>query len=104
MWGSYGVYTHNGKKSVSGKLKSIITQVACENVGEVIINNIDRDGMMKGYDHELIKIFRNTIKGPLTVLEGLARLKISSMSFLNLVSLALVLAAFSCLMENIKRC
>lgn len=70
MWGSYGVYTHNGKKSVSGKLKSIITQVACENVGEVIINNIDRDGMMKGYDHELIKIFRNTIKGPLTVLGG----------------------------------
>lgn len=38
--------------------------------GEIVLNNVDRDGEMKGYDFDLIDSVRNTISTPLTVLGG----------------------------------
>lgn len=35
-----------------------------------MLNNVDRDGEMKGYDFDLIDSVRNTISTPLTVLGG----------------------------------
>ena len=44
----------------------------CENegVGEIVINSIDRDGEMKGYDIELARNLKNIVKIPLTILGG----------------------------------
>ncbi len=39
-----------------------------------MINSIDQDGMMKGYDMKLIENIRDTISIPLTVLGGAGRL------------------------------
>ena len=38
--------------------------------GEIVLNNVDRDGEMKGYDFDLIDSVRNVITTPLTVLGG----------------------------------
>lgn len=38
--------------------------------GEIVLNNVDRDGEMKGYDFDLIDSVRNAISIPLTVLGG----------------------------------
>ena len=38
--------------------------------GEIILNSVDRDGEMKGYDFDLIDSVRNAISTPLTVLGG----------------------------------
>lgn len=38
--------------------------------GEIVLNNVDRDGVMKGYDFDLIDSVRNAISTPLTVLGG----------------------------------
>ena len=38
--------------------------------GEIVLNNVDRDGEMKGYDFGLIDSVRNAISTPLTVLGG----------------------------------
>jgi cyclase len=38
--------------------------------GEIVLNNVDRDGEMKGYDFDLIDTVRNAISTPLTVLGG----------------------------------
>jgi imidazole glycerol-phosphate synthase subunit HisF len=38
--------------------------------GEIVLNNVDRDGEMKGYDFDLIDSVRNVISTPLTVLGG----------------------------------
>jgi cyclase len=38
--------------------------------GEVVLNSVDRDGEMKGYDLDLIDSVRNAISTPLTVLGG----------------------------------
>jgi cyclase len=38
--------------------------------GEIVINSIDNDGLMKGYDLALVEKIRESIRVPLTVLGG----------------------------------
>jgi cyclase len=39
-------------------------------VGEIVLNSVDHDGEMRGYDFDLIDSVRNAISTPLTVLGG----------------------------------
>jgi cyclase len=43
--------------------------------GEIVINSVDRDGMMVGFDTKLINDIRNSISLPITILGGAASLK-----------------------------
>lgn len=66
----YEVFTNNGKsknKSDPFLLAKTMEQVGA---GEIIINSIDNDGCMTGYDLELAKQFLNQINIPMTVLGG----------------------------------
>ena len=38
--------------------------------GEIVVNSIDHDGLMKGYDNELIKITSSTVNIPVVVSGG----------------------------------
>jgi imidazole glycerol-phosphate synthase subunit HisF len=64
----YEVFIHNGRKSKD----PIDLAVKMENLGagEIVINSIDNDGLMKGYDLDLIGSLREKIGIPLTVLGG----------------------------------
>jgi len=68
--GSYEVYTHNGKKKTGKCPIAFAKQIEEAGVGEVILNCIDSDGMMKGYDFALVEKIREAINVPLTVLGG----------------------------------
>ena len=39
-------------------------------MGEIVINSIDQDGTMAGYDYDLIDIFSSSLSVPLTVIGG----------------------------------
>ena len=52
----YNVYSKSGTDKFDSSLEEIIEYVQQLGVGEIIINSIDSDGMMTGYDVELIKI------------------------------------------------
>ena len=41
-----------------------------ENLDHSLINTIDRDGMMKGYDFELVKLIRDSHNLPMSILGG----------------------------------
>ena len=43
--------------------------------GEIVLNSVDRDGQMSGYDVDLIDLIRNVISIPLTVLGGAGSLE-----------------------------
>ena len=45
-------------------------QLQALGVGEIVINSVDRDGMMQGYDLDLIDNIRAAVTVPLTVLGG----------------------------------
>lgn len=71
----YEVHTHNGSKSTGLLVTDFARQVEELGAGEVVINSIDRDGVMKGYDLELARQVRNVITCPMTVLGGAGSLK-----------------------------
>lgn len=70
LLGGYEVYTHNGKKSTGINPFKFIEDAERLGAGEIIINSIDQDGVMKGYDMNLIDKVREKISLPMTVLGG----------------------------------
>lgn len=75
MFGGYDMYTHNGKKNININPIDFAIKMEKEGAGEIVINSIDNDGVMKGYDLDLIDKVRNSISLPLTVLGGAGDLK-----------------------------
>lgn len=68
--GGYEVYTHNGKKKTGKNPVDFAAELEKLGVGEIVINSIDHDGQMKGYDLDLIEKIREVISIPMTVLGG----------------------------------
>lgn len=73
--GSYDIYIKNGKEKVSIKLKEFILELNKIGVGEIVINSIDKDGTMQGYDLTLVEMIRKLTEVPITVLGGAGSLE-----------------------------
>jgi imidazole glycerol-phosphate synthase subunit HisF len=67
---NYDLYTHNAKQSTGVDPIAFAIKMQKMGAGEILLNSIDRDGVMKGYDMNLINKVRNVISIPLTVLGG----------------------------------
>lgn len=70
LLGGYEIYTHNGKKATGINPVKFAKEIELLGAGEIIINSIDQDGVMKGYDMNLIDKIAESISIPLTVLGG----------------------------------
>ncbi len=70
LFGGYEVYTHNGQKSAGKSLVEFIRSFEKLGAGEIVINSIDHDGMMKGYDLKLMEIARKETTLPITAIGG----------------------------------
>jgi cyclase len=68
--GGYDIYINNAKEKVSIKIKDLINELNEIGVGEIVINSIDKDGTMQGYDIGLVEFVRNITEVPITVLGG----------------------------------
>jgi cyclase len=66
----YEVCTHNGKKVCNIDPVFLAKQLQDAGAGEIVINSIDRDGFMQGYDLDLACQFRDVLKVPLTIMGG----------------------------------
>lgn len=68
--GSHKVYSRNAKLKHS--VDPIDFSVLCANLGagEIVLNSIDRDGTMQGYDLDLVRKIRAAITTPITVVGG----------------------------------
>ena len=73
--GRLELFTHNGKKSTGINLYDFVKTLNDLNVGEIILNSIDRDGTMKGYDIEVSKKVREIFVCFLTILGGAGKLE-----------------------------
>lgn len=67
---NYEVFTHNGSKATGLRPDLFVSQIEQLGAGEVVINSIDRDGVMKGYDMDLVALVREATALPLTILGG----------------------------------
>lgn len=55
FWGQYFCYARCGTKKIDLCLDEVLKYILGLGVGEILINSIDQDGLMQGYDIELIQ-------------------------------------------------
>ncbi len=66
----YELFTHNGSHATGLNPVEFALKAESLGAGEILVNSIDHDGVMKGYDLALIEQVRNAISLPLSVLGG----------------------------------
>lgn len=74
LLGGYNVYIHNGTKKIKTDLVHLLKEIDELGVGEIVINSIDNDGAMNGYDHKLVALVRDVVNVPITALGGAGHL------------------------------
>lgn len=71
----YEVCTHNAKASHQLDPVSLARQFQDAGAGEIVINSVDRDGQMQGYDLELATQIKQALNVPVTFLGGAGSLE-----------------------------
>ena len=66
----YVLYTHSGREKTDIDPIEFCKKLLQQGAGEIVLNFINRDGTMKGYQHEYIREVKDIINIPLTVLGG----------------------------------
>lgn len=70
FFGKQEVWTHNGRRNTGKSPLALALQAESLGAGEIVVNSIERDGQMKGYDIKLAKQLRETVRLPISVLGG----------------------------------
>lgn len=66
----YELFTHNGSCATGLNPVEFARKVEALGAGEILVNSIDHDGVMKGYDLQLIEQVREVVSVPLSALGG----------------------------------
>lgn len=66
----YEIFIHNGRRKTGKRLYDFLEEIKNISYGELVINNIDLDGMMTGYDMDMCDKVRELTDVPLTFLGG----------------------------------
>ncbi|MGQ0829489.1 MAG: AglZ/HisF2 family acetamidino modification protein [Bacteroidota bacterium] len=70
FWGKYEVYIKSGTHNTKMEAAKFAVEINKAGAGELLINSIDRDGMMQGYDLDLVKSISGEIDIPLIACGG----------------------------------
>lgn len=66
----YEVRTHNGSQKCEVDLIELVHNCSKAGAGEIVINCIDNDGMMKGYNIDLLRLIKSKLDTHLTIIGG----------------------------------
>lgn len=66
----YRLFTHCGRQPLQAALEPYVAQMEAAGAGEILINSIDQDGMMQGYDMELLARVKACATRPVIALGG----------------------------------
>jgi cyclase len=66
----YEVCTHNAQRSHKLEPIQLALQLQDAGAGEIVINSVDRDGLMEGYDLDMAAQFKAALNVPVTFLGG----------------------------------
>jgi len=74
IFGQRIIYSHSGQKKQKISLEEFVKDVQRLGAGEIMINSINKDGTMKGYDIELIKFVSDAVSIPVIACGGAGKL------------------------------
>jgi cyclase len=72
---SYDICTRNATQVVKGDPIEFARALEGAGAGEILLNSVDRDGQMRGYDLELAARMREALRVPMTVMGGAGALE-----------------------------
>lgn len=75
LLGGHKLFSASGAQSQHVKLIDHLKAMENAGVGEIVLNSIDRDGQMKGYDTDLIRTASDAVGVPLVALGGAGQLE-----------------------------
>ncbi len=75
LWGTNEVCYYSGNRKSKLKPVEWAKELAKLGAGEIIVQSIDRDGTMQGYDIKLVKEIAESVKIPIVALGGAGNLK-----------------------------
>jgi len=75
FWGKFKVMVRNGEKSISFSPIEFAKEVESKGAGEIIINSIDKDGLMQGFDLNLIREVTSAVNIPVIACGGAGTLQ-----------------------------
>lgn len=70
FFGKYEIHTHGGKKNTKIDPVKFAMEMDKAGVGELMVNSIDRDGTMQGYDNEMLKTITSKVSMPVIACGG----------------------------------
>jgi len=70
IWGKYQLHSHKGVSNLPADIVAYVQQAEKAGVGEVILQSVERDGTMSGYDLKLIEKVSKSIDIPLVACGG----------------------------------
>jgi imidazole glycerol-phosphate synthase subunit HisF len=70
LGGLYDVFTHNGTRKSGLTALDFARAMVDAGAGEIVLNAIDRDGVMNGYDLTLARQLRDCVNTPISMLGG----------------------------------
>jgi cyclase len=71
----WDVVSHNAKRSAKMDALDFAARVAELGAGEIVMNSVDLDGKMTGYDLDLARRLRERVRIPMTMLGGVGKLE-----------------------------
>jgi len=69
--GGWECYTDNGRERTGIEVQPWVRDAVSRGAGEILITSIDRDGTMKGFDYELVKVVADSCPVPVVACGGL---------------------------------
>jgi cyclase len=75
IWGKYQIYSHSKTKINNPDIFKFITKAEQEGVGEIMLNAVERDGQMNGYDLTLLSEIMSVTRIPVVICGGAGTLR-----------------------------
>jgi cyclase len=69
------IYSHVNKKTLDIEIETYIKNIESLQVGEIFVNSVDRDGMMEGYDIDLIQQISRLTNIPIIACGGAGKIE-----------------------------
>jgi cyclase len=74
FWGKYRVAVRNASKNLTMPLLEFAQLMEQKGAGEIVLNNVDRDGLMEGFDLDLIREVSHSVSIPVIACGGAGNL------------------------------
>lgn len=70
LMGGYSIVTHSGQNKIETSIEEYLRAQVAHGFGEILVNSVDNDGMMSGYDLKIMNMISEIVEIPIIACGG----------------------------------